>query len=210
MRQTWMGALAVALVAATASAQDAKPGARIAVIDMGEVSQKSLMGKGYAGQIDQLRNEIEAQTTKLQNDIQKMDAQIKTLQEELEKQASVLSPEAADRKQQDIVKKGREREAAVQDGRAELQRMNQRAQEKAAALNNEFQGKIKPIIEAVAKEKGIDIVLNSEVAYTVNKAYDMSQDVIVKADEADRAARAARPAAAPAAAAPKPAASPRS
>jgi Skp family chaperone for outer membrane proteins len=184
---------------------------RIAVIDMARVSQESLLGKSFQAQLEQLRNEIEAERTKKQNDLQKLDAQIKALQDEIEKQQSVLSPEALDRKRQDVVKKGRDRQAFLEDGQQELQRMQERAQQQAQQLNGEFQVKIKPHIEAVAKEKGIDVLLDSQVALTVNKEFDISQEVVVKADDAERAARAkagaAKPAS-PAAAAPKPAAPP--
>jgi hypothetical protein len=112
----------------------------------------------------------------------------------------VLSPEAAERKRQDIVKKTRDRQAYVEDGQQELQRMRDQAEQKAQALNNEFQQKIKPHIDAVAKEKGIDIILTSQVALTLNREFDISRDVITKADAAERAAQAAKPAA------PKPAA----
>ena len=74
--------------------------------------------------------------------------------------------------------------------------MQEQAQQRAQALNSEFQIKIKPHIEAVAKEKGIDILLDSQVTLSVSKDFDISQDVIVKADDAERAAKpaAAKPA----------------
>jgi hypothetical protein len=50
---------------------------------------------------------------------------------------------------------------------------------------------MKPHIEAVAKEKGIDILLDGQVTLTVNRDYDISRDVIVKADDAEKAAKAA-------------------
>ncbi|MET0552881.1 MAG: OmpH family outer membrane protein, partial [Vicinamibacteria bacterium] len=143
---------------------------------------------------------------------------IKALQDDLDKQASLLSPEAADRKRQDIVKKSRERQAYLEDGQQELGRMRERAQAQAENLNNEFQVKIKPSIDAVAKDKNIDIILSNQVALTVNKDFDISRDVIVKADDAERTkpktpAAAAKPttppAAAPAAAAPAPAPTPK-
>jgi outer membrane protein len=198
----------VVLAAATLQAQEPakaefKP-PKIAVIDMGKVSADSLLGKSYAGQLDQLKSEIDSQATKLQNEVQKLEQQIKTAQDELEKQASVLSEDARDRKQQDLQRMARERENKIQDGRAEIQRMQQKAQEKAQKLNAEFQDKIKPQLEAAAKERGIDIILSSEVAIVVNNIYDISQDVIVKADDAERAGKAK----APAAVAPKPAATP--
>ena len=39
--------------------------------------------------------------------------------------------------------------------------MRERAQAQAEGLNNEFQQKLKPFIDAVAKERGIDILLTA-------------------------------------------------
>jgi outer membrane protein len=215
---------ALVLGALPALAQDApaaapKPEARsprIAVIDMNRVSAESLMGKGYATQIEALENEIKAEGTKKQAELQKLDAAIKALQDELEKQGPLLSAEAADRKRQDVVKKSRERQAFLEDGQQDLARMRERAQAQAENLNNEFQVKIKPHIDAVAKEKGIDIILSNQMALTVNKDFDISRDVIVKADDAERAKpkgaaaapKPAAPATTPAAPAPTPAPTP--
>jgi outer membrane protein len=188
---------------------------KIAVIDMQQISAESVLGKSYATKIEGLENDIKSEGTKKQGELQKMDAAIKTLQEELEKQGSVLSPEAADKKRQDIVKKQRDRQAFLEDGQAELQRMKERAEAQAQAMNAEFQQKIKPAIDAVARERGIDIILTSQVALTMNQAFDISKDVIARADEAAKTSSAAAPAApaakpaGPAPTVPKPAASPK-
>lgn len=215
---TSLSALALVAGGLQASAQEAAPAGaarapKIAVIDMNRVSAESLLGKSYAAQIEALENEIKSEGTKKQAELQKLDAAIKALQDDLDKQASLLSPEAADRKRQDIVKKSRERQAFLEDGQQELGRMRERAQAQAENLNNEFQVKIKPSIDAVAKDKGIDIILSNQVALTVNKDFDISRDVIVKADDAERTkpkapAAAAKPATPPAAA-PTPAPTPK-
>jgi outer membrane protein len=196
-------------------AQDPAPAAgirtpKIAVINMETISSESILGKGYAAQIQGLEKEIQTAGAQKQAELGKLDTSIKALQDELDKQSAVLSPEAAERKRQDIVKKTRERQAFVEDGQAELQRMREQAEQKAQGLNNEFQQRIKPHIDAVAKERGVDIILTSQVALTVNRDFDISRDVITKADAAERAAQAAKPAASaspkPAAPAPAPAA----
>jgi len=208
----FLGAAALGLAQEPAPAAPAAPGPvrnpKIAVINMETISADSIMGKGYAAQIQGLEREIQTEGTKKQTELAKMDTAIKALQDELDKQAAVLSPEAAERKRQDIVKKTRERQAYVEDGQQELQRMRDQAEQKAQALNNEFQQKIKPHIDAVAKEKGIDIILTSQVALTLNRDFDISRDVITKADAAERAAQAAKPAAPKPAAAPPSAAAP--
>lgn len=213
-----VGAAAIAAAQGTPPAQGAVPAPaapaagrspRIAVIDMAKVSNDSQLGKSYASQLDALKKEIDAAGTQKQNELTKRDNEIKALQDELEKQGSVLSPEAADRKRQDIVKKTRERQAFLEDGQQELQRMRERAQERAQALNGEFQQKVKPHIEATAKAKGIDILLDSQVALTVSGEFDISSDVVTRLDAMEKGTPSAanRPAPAPkapAAPAPKP------
>ena len=199
MKKTFIAGLVLGAAAQVTVAQEAKTEPRvpkIAIIDMARVSSESLMGKGYATQLEALQSEINSEGTKKQSDLQKLDAAIKTLQDELEKQASVLSPEAAEKKRQEIVKKGRERQAFLEDGQADLQRMREAAQARAQSLNNEFQVKIKPHIDAVAREKGLDIILDAQVTLAVNKEFDISRDVIVKADDAEKAAKGAAGAAA--------------
>ena len=153
MRKTCL--LATFLTAGAAWAQEAVKPPKVAIIDLGRVSAETVLGKGYATQLDSLKSEIDSEGTKKQNELQKMDVAIKALEEELQKQGSVLSPEAADKKRQEIVRKTRERQAFLEDGQADLQRMRDRAQQQAQNLENEFQTKIKPHIDAVVKEKGI-------------------------------------------------------
>jgi outer membrane protein len=236
MKKTFLVALGLSAAVVTAAAQDAAPQPapaaprsagpagtpRIAVIDMQQISAESVLGKSYASKIEALENEMKTAVNQKQTELQKMDAAIKVLQDELDKQSSVLSPEAADKKKQDIVKKQRDRQAYLEDGQAELERMKQRAEQQQQTMNAEFQQKIKPAIDAVAREKGIDIILTSQVALTLNQNFDISKDVIAKSDEANKSAAsvpAARPAAPTAKAAaptaatptvPKPAPSPKS
>ena len=202
--------LALAMGAATAAAQEpaatpapaaTRPAAgmptrapRIAVIDMALISGQSALGKAYASKIEALEKQIQTEGTKKQTELSKMDAAIKALQDELEKQGSVLSAEAADKKRQDITRKARERQAYLEDGQQELQRMKERAENEAAGYNNEFQVKIKPHIEAVAKERNVDILLTSQVALTVSREFDVSADVIARADADKTPVAAARPA----------------
>jgi outer membrane protein len=180
--------MAVAQEATAPAAGAAMRTPKIAVIDLVRVSNESQLGRGYASRIEALETEIKTEGNKKQAELNKMDTAIKTLQEELEKQGSVLSAEAADRKRSEITKKTRERQAFLEDGQAELQRMRERAQAQAEGLNNEFQQKIKPFIDAVAKDRGIDILLTNQVALTMNREFDVSADVIQRADAASKAA----------------------
>jgi outer membrane protein len=200
MKKTFVTGLLVVLAAGTALAQEIRP-PKVAVIDMARVSAESLLGKSYASQLEKLQNDINAAVTQKQSELAKMDAAIKTLQEELEKQGAVLSAEARDKKQQEITRRGRDRQAFYEDGQGEINRMRERAQQQAQSINNEFQLKVRPLVEQVAKDRGFDLVLDSQVAFTINREYDITPQVITKADESEKTKPAAAPAANPA---PKP------
>jgi len=199
MKKTFVAGLLVALATAgVATAQEAAKAPRVGVVDMARVSAESLLGKSYAAQLEKLQNDISAEATKKQTELGKMDAAVKALQDELEKQGAVLSQEAREKKQQEIVRKGRERQAFLEDGQAEINRMRERAQGQAQSINNEFQLKVRPLVELVAKDKGYDMVLDAQVAYTINKDFDITRDVIVKADEVEKTKPTAAAAPAPA------------
>ncbi len=212
MKKTCLtGLLVVLAAAATAFAQEPRP-PRVAVIDMARVSAESLLGKSYAGQLEKLNTEIQALMTQKQAELGKMDTAIKGLQDELEKQGSVLSAEARDKKQVEITRRSRERNAFLEDGQAEINRSRERAQQQAQSINNEFQIKVRPIVEQVAKDKGYDLVLDSQVTFTINRDFDITPLVVARADDAEKAkpaaaapAPSANPPAAPKPAGPKPA-----
>jgi len=205
------GALALCMAASPVLAQAQGPtgkALKMGVVDMQRISQESLLGKGYATKMDQMESEIRSELTKRQNQVSQIDAAIKALQDDLQKQASILSPDAVEKKQQEIVKKNRERQALAEDSQADIQRMQQSAQQKAQEFQVEFNSKIQPILQAVGKEKGLDLILDRATIVLINDELDVTRDVIVKADDTEKAARpapAAKPAAAPAAPASTPA-----
>lgn len=199
------GPLALILAASPVMAQAQGPTGKavnMGVVDMQRISQESLLGKGYATRMDQLESEIRSELTKRQTQVAQIDTAIKALQDELQKQSSILSPEAIEKKQQEIVKKNRERQALAEDSQADIQRMQQTAQQKAQEFQADFNTRIQPILQAVGKDKGLDFLLDRATIVLINDALDVTRDVIVKADDAEKAARPAAPAAAPKAAAP--------
>lgn len=183
------------------------PVAHIAVIDMNRVSNESTLGKSYSAKIDALEKEIKTAGAKKQAELAKLDSAIKSMQDDLEKQAGVLSPEARDKKLLDIKQKQRDRQAFVEDGQLEIQRMQDRARQQVQTLNNEFQLKVRPHVEAVAKALGVDVLLDSQSALTINDAFDISQAVVDRLDKQEKAA-APTGAAAPKPPAPSPSPSP--
>jgi outer membrane protein len=205
----FVGSAALLCASSSAFAQAQGPTGKptkMGVVDMQRISQESLLGKSYATRMDQLESEIRSELTKRQNQIAQLDTSIKALQDELQKQSAILSADAVEKKQQEIVKKNRDRQALAEDSQADIQRMQQSAQQKAQEFQVEFNTKIQPILQAVGKEKGLDFILDRATIVLINAELDITRDVIVKADDTEKAARPA----APAGAAPKPAAPPAS
>jgi outer membrane protein len=203
----FVGSAALLCASSTVFAQAQGPAGKpikMGVVDMQRISQESLLGKGYATRMDGLESEIRSELTKRQNQIAQIDAALKTLQDDLQKQSAILSADAIEKKQQEIVKKNRDRQALAEDSQADIQRMQQAAQQKAQEFQVEFNTKIQPILQAVGKEKGLDFILDRATIVLINAELDITRDVIVKADDTEKAARPATPAGA----APKPAASP--
>jgi outer membrane protein len=162
---------------------------RVAIVDMARVSAESALGKGYASQLEKLQTEIQTSVTLKSTELQKLDAAVRALEDELEKQGSVLSQEARDKNQQEIRRRSRERRAFLEDGQAEINRMRELASRQAESINNEFQTRVRPLVEQVAKEKGYDLVLDAQVAFAINKEFDITRDVIVKADDMTRGSK---------------------
>ena len=191
----------LALVAAAASsvvAQEPAKAPKVAVVSLQRVFRDSLMGKGYSVQLDALQKDLDSRIAKSQAEVQKLDSAMKAIQDELDKQGAVLSEEARQQKQVELTRKGRERQAFVEDAQAELQRVRDRAEQQAGNLRNEFQVKVKPFLEAVSKEKGIDILLEEQATVGgLGKDSDLTPAVVAKADDAEKAGKSS-------AAAPKP------
>jgi len=175
-----------AVMSGTALAQEASP--VIAVVDLQTVTEQSLMGKNLAARIQKLQDEIEAERNKKQTELEQKDQELQTLQQELENQRSVLSVEAAEKKAAEIRQKTRDRQAFFEDGQRELRLMEQRAQQQAAQAQQEYQTALQPHLESVAQAKGVDILIDAQVTHFVTPAFDISQEVIVAADEAARSA----------------------
>ena len=121
-------------------------GAKIAYIDLQYIASNSTEGKSA--------------TTKIQEFAKKKTAELETKQKALEaarnkllQGGTVLSDTARSQMEKDIDKMTRELQYAQQDAQSEQQQLTN-------DLQTEFQTKLNPIIDQVAKEKGLQLVLS--------------------------------------------------
>jgi outer membrane protein len=177
---------ATVLVPALSGAQEsgqAAPVPKIGVVDVERIYADSLLGKSYASKLEALENDIKQETNKKQADIEKLNKELSAANEDYQKQKSVLSEDALSEKEQEILNKTRSRDAMVEDGRRELERMQRSAQQQAQIFMNEFQNKLLPHIKAATQERGLDLLFDRRVVFHVADRYDISSDVIARVDK---------------------------
>jgi Skp family chaperone for outer membrane proteins len=161
-------------------------GAKIAYVNLQQVANLSVEGKG-------LTAKVQALMQKKQNEAQTKSKALADAQQKLAQSSALMSETARAALEKDIERMNVEGQRFQQDAQAEINELSQQ-------LQNEFQQKLFPILDLVAKDRGIDLLLSAADAGLVWAApgLDLTMDAVKKLDE--------RIGAKPAAAAPAPAA----
>ena len=176
-------------------------GAKYAFVNIQRVAAESQQGKALSARVQQLNNQK----------LTELDAKNKTLQtsqQRLDSGASVLSDAARAQLEKDIDRQQTDIQRFTDDAQKEVQDLQNE-------LQTEFQQKLGPVVDQLAREKQLEILFSALDAGIIwaNPGLDLTSEVIRRFDVAAPAAAptavapapAPRPAA-PAAAAPRPAA----
>jgi outer membrane protein len=162
--------------AAGAAPRPFPEGAKVAYIDLQYIASNSVEGK--------------AATAKIQEYAKKKTAELEGKQKSLEaarqkllQGGTVLSDSARSQMEKDIEKQARELQYAQQEAQSEQQSLTQ-------DLQNDFQTRLNPIIDQVANEKGLHLVLSiaDSGAVWVNTGLNISAEVMKRLDSAKPAA----------------------
>ena len=143
-------------------------GAKVAYVDFQRVASESELGKGAAARIVDFQK-------KKQTEAQEKNKQLQGLLDKQKTQGSVLSEAAMKQLDGDIAKAQRD-----------LQYFQNEAQAEAETLNNElmreFQQKVLPIVQAVATERGLHMVFNTDAFIFANRGLDLTPEIITRAN----------------------------
>ncbi len=166
-------------------------GAKIAYVNVQAIASNSVEGKAASSKVAELQKQKVAE-------LGEKNKQLQALQTKLQQGGSVLSDQARGQLEKDIEKMNRDIQFFQQDANTELQELQTK-------LQNDFQEKLNPILEQVATEKGLNMLLdiNNSGAVWANTGLDLSAEVIRRFDAASKTS-----APAPAAASPAPATTP--
>jgi len=165
--------------AQTAPAQPPAPfpaGAKTAFINPQRIFQESVEGKAALARI----NTLVQQKQKEGQDKQKA---LEANQQKLQNSSGVMNEQARSQLEKEIERQQREGQRFQQDAQNEIQELQNEVQ-------HEFIKKVSPLIEAVAKEKGLQMVFdlsNAGLAWW-DPGLDLTSDVIKKLDGSKPAA----------------------
>jgi outer membrane protein len=161
--------------AAQPPAQPPKPfpeGAKVAFVNINVIAGTSNEGKAATGKIQEYVKKKNAEIGEKQKALQ-------ALQAKLQQGASVLSDQARGQLEKDITRQTRDLQSAQEDAQQEQQQMTQ-------DLQAEFQQKLFPVVDQIAKEKGLHMVFSiadSGILWP-DPGLDLTAEVIKRFDAA--------------------------
>ena len=151
-------------------------GAKIAYVDLQYIASNSAEGRAATGRIQEYAKKKTAELEGKQKALEA--ARNKLLQG-----GTVLSDSARSQMEKEIEKMARELQYAQQEAQSEQQSLTQ-------DLQNDFQTRLNPVIDQVANEKGLHLVLSiaDSGAVWVNTGLNISAEVMKRLDSAKPAA----------------------
>jgi Skp family chaperone for outer membrane proteins len=143
--------------------------AKYAVVDVQAIAQGSAAGKAASAKLNDLQ-------TKKMGELQDKNKQLQALQTKRDQGGTLLNESARATLDKDIDKLQREIQFAQSSAQAEMQDLNNE-------LQAEFTKKVGPIIEEIAKEKGLYLVFTADSGFAyVHPGLNISDEVIKRLD----------------------------
>lgn len=151
-----LSAFLISSFAATSNASSSK----IAVINVDETLNKSLVLKDINLKIDKKKEEFQKEVSKKQEDLE-------SEQKKLESRKKLLTKEKFDKEAQEFVKK-------VENFKAEIENRENILKKASFDALNKVTIELKAIVDDIAKDKSIDVVVNSNQIVFAKEDIDIS------------------------------------
>ena len=167
--------LVILFVLAVVGATYAQQVSKVAIINSQKAFETCAEGKKALAQ-------MQDRDTKIKNDIQKLDDAIRLLENKLSTGRLTMTNEALAGIQSDIEKKTTERKRYEEDATRDGQAF-------ANNLINKIRGEMVTVIENLAKERGLDLVLDamSSGVVTASPTIDVTDEVVRRYDQSKAA-----------------------
>ena len=142
---------------------------KIAFVDFQAIASNSAAGRDATKKLQDLQN-------KKLSELQDKNKQLQALTTKRDTSAAVLSEASRAQLEKDIDRLQREIQFAQQNSQAEIQELQN-------DLMTEFQKKLAPIIEEIAKEKGLYVIFSGESAPAyIHPGLNISEEVVKRLD----------------------------
>lgn len=163
--------LVILFILVVAGVSYAQQASKIAIINSQKTFETSLEGKRVLGQ-------MQDRGTKIKTDLQKLDDSIRLLENKLSTGRLTMTNEALLGIQADIDKKATERKRYEEDATRDAQQFSDN-------LVQKIRGEMVTIIENLAKERGLELVLDviQSGVVTFSPAVDITDEVIRRYDQ---------------------------
>lgn len=149
-------------------------GAKVALINVQAIASTSAEGKAATAKIQDLQK-------RKSGEIQEKTKQAQSLQQKLQQGGNVLNEQARAQSEKELQKLQRDIQLLQEDAQQELNELQQQ-------LQLDFQNKLAPVIEQVATEKGLYVVLGVESVVWGYSGIDITAEVIKRFDAAPKTA----------------------
>ena len=168
--------LVILFVLVIAGASYAQQVTKVAIINSQKAFETSAEGKRALTQLQELDTRIKA-------NLQKMDDAIRLLENRMNTGRLTMTNEALMGLQADVDKKTTERKRYEEDQAREAQQLS-------ATLIQKIRAEMVAVIEALAKERGLELVLDAATSgvVTANPAIDITDEVVRRYDQTKTAA----------------------
>lgn len=168
--------LVILVVLVIAGASYAQQVTKVAIINSQKAFETSIEGKKALSQLQDL-------DTRIKGNLQKQDDAIRLLENRMNTGRLTMTNEALMALQADIDKKTTERKRYEEDQAREAQTL-------AANLTQKIRGEMVAVIEALSKERGLELVLDGATSgvVTASPAIDITDEVVKRYDATKSAA----------------------
>ena len=136
----------------------------IAVIDVQKVVSNSEVGKKALGEVKAVKDKKQAEIDRQQNSLQAM-------QDKLDKEKDILSPEAQEKRRNDIQK-------AFTDLKRYREDSEQEIQGRLATALKGMEDQVLPIIQKLGTDRGYSLIVSKDQVIYYNGKVDITDEVI--------------------------------
>ena len=149
-------------------------GAKVGFVNLQAIAQLSADGKAAAAKVNALAQKKQTEAADKAKALQ-------TNQQKMETSGSVMSDAARAQLQKDIERQTVEGQRVEQDAQAELNELQQQ-------LQQEFQGRLMPVLESISKEKGLQVLFSAGDSGVIwaEPGIDLTLEAVKRLDAAQK------------------------